>query len=100
MKEEFSTEIQDAVNKRERAWRESRPTEHPLRDVYKGLFEQMVFEASLQEYPPSLPDFRPKIRIVPPVDLPPHYWSSPPFEFTYTNRCVRFRAVCVTSCLT
>ncbi|GJN89445.1 hypothetical protein Rhopal_002431-T1 [Rhodotorula paludigena] len=88
IKEEFSTEIQDAVNKRERAWRKSRPTEHPLRDAYKGLFEQMVFEASLQEYPPSLPDFRPKIRIVPPVDLPPQYWSSPPFEFTYTNRVV------------
>ncbi|GAA6058266.1 hypothetical protein JCM3770_004331 [Rhodotorula araucariae] len=86
--DEFSTEIQDGVNRREEAWALQHPDEHPIRDAYKGLFEQMIVEANAQEYPPTAPDFRPKVRIVPPTGMSPYAWSSPPFEFIYTNRVV------------
>lgn len=48
----------------------------------------MILEANSKEYPPTAPGARPKIRVCGPADAPPEAWSSPPFEFVYTNRCV------------
>ncbi|BGP47537.1 hypothetical protein JCM10450v2_003392 [Rhodotorula kratochvilovae] len=90
--DEFSCEVQDGVNRRERDWARQHPFEHPIRDSYKVLFEQMILEANAQEYPPSAPDFRPKIRIVPPTGLSPHAWSSPPFDVVYSDGIVPMQA--------
>lgn len=49
----------------------------------------MILEANSKEYPPPAPDepdYRPKIRVCGPRDAPDEAWSSPPFEFIYTNR--------------
>uniref|UniRef100_A0A0K3CF27 FGENESH: predicted gene_5.593 protein n=1 Tax=Rhodotorula toruloides TaxID=5286 RepID=A0A0K3CF27_RHOTO len=97
--DEFSTDIQDAVNRRERRSAELHPDELPVRVQYKEIFEQMILEANSKEYPPTAPGTRPKIRVCGPADAPPEAWSSPPFEFIYTNRECNLQCGCGPECI-
>ncbi|GAA6012971.1 hypothetical protein JCM11491_000925 [Sporobolomyces phaffii] len=84
--DEFPKMIQASVQRRERAWKERHPTGNPpLRDSYKGLYEQMISDANSSEYPP---DHRPSIRIIPLGDAKNTDYSSPEFELCYTNRVI------------
>ncbi|GAA5909774.1 hypothetical protein JCM8208_005455 [Rhodotorula glutinis] len=91
---EFDTTIQNEVNRRERRWARRHPHEHPLRESYKTLFELMILEANAKEYSPHEPARRPKIRILPPAGQSAQHWSSPPFEFIYTNRVIYSDGIC------
>ncbi|GAA5941675.1 uncharacterized protein JCM15063_002637 [Sporobolomyces koalae] len=83
---EFPQTIQTSVYRRERQWKKAHPEgEAPLRDGYKLLFEQMIYDANSKEFPPRL---QPKIRVCPPEDALATDWSSPFFEICYTNRIV------------
>ncbi|GAA5906726.1 hypothetical protein JCM6882_003286 [Rhodosporidiobolus microsporus] len=85
-RDEFDTSIHDLVNHKEKDWKKGYIDE-PLRDGYAQLFSNMVNEANTKEYGASHP-FLPTIRVVPARDAPRTAWSSPPFEFIYTNRVV------------
>lgn len=82
--DEFSTAIQDAVNRREARWARLHPDELPIRSEYRVLFEEMILESLSQEYAEG--KGRPTIRVYPPEDAPPEAMSCPPFDFIYTNR--------------
>ncbi|BGP55019.1 hypothetical protein JCM8202v2_002612 [Rhodotorula sphaerocarpa] len=84
--DEFSTAIQDAVNRREARWARLHPDELPIRSEYRVLFEEMILESLSQEYAEG--KGRPTIRVYPPEDAPPEAMSCPPFDFIYTNRVV------------
>ncbi|GAA5926100.1 hypothetical protein JCM3775_005203 [Rhodotorula graminis] len=91
---EFDITIQNEVNRRERRWARRHPDKHPLRESYKTLFELMILEANAKEYSPYRPERRPKIRVLPPTGQSQHHWSSPPFEFIYTNRVIYSDGIC------
>ncbi|GAA6017260.1 hypothetical protein JCM10207_003666 [Rhodosporidiobolus poonsookiae] len=85
---ELRWEIPHDITSREERAREQ-GSEHTLtRYRYKDLFEEMIREATTEDYPANAQARRPKIRVIPADDLPPEAWSSPPFEFIYTNRVV------------
>ncbi|GAA5870959.1 hypothetical protein JCM3774_003489 [Rhodotorula dairenensis] len=86
--DEFSTDIQDTVNRREAKWAKLHPDTLPIRTSYRVMFEQMILEALSDEYGPANSDWRPQIRVCPPRDLPPEAMPCPPFDFIYTNRVV------------
>ncbi|GAA5866559.1 hypothetical protein JCM8547_005459 [Rhodosporidiobolus lusitaniae] len=115
MRDEFDTGIQDHINKKEkevnkRKKRIKKELDKELkaagmdaderavkleqvdervtidRRQYKDSFESMIMEANNAEYPD--PTTRPTVRVLPATDLPYDAWSSPPFEFSYTNRIV------------
>ncbi|GAA5991940.1 hypothetical protein JCM10908_002279 [Rhodotorula pacifica] len=86
--DEFRTEIQDTVNRREAKWAKLHPGVLPIRSGYQVMFEQMILEAVSAEYGPDHATSRPQIRVCPPATLPPEAMSSPPFDFIYTNRVV------------
>ncbi|GAA5904790.1 uncharacterized protein JCM6883_003904 [Sporobolomyces salmoneus] len=84
--DEFPQTLQAAVQKRERAWKKLHPDgKPPLRDGYKLLYEQMIYDANSKEFPPGE---QPTIRIIPLDYARPTDYSSPEFELCYTNRVI------------
>ncbi|GAA5977705.1 hypothetical protein JCM11641_001383 [Rhodosporidiobolus odoratus] len=82
---EFTTDIQDHVNKEEQAWKEGKLVREPGRYCYASLFEQIIQDAN-SEFPPGTEV--PQIRILPAIGCDATDWTSPPFELIYTNRVV------------
>jgi hypothetical protein len=86
MDDEFPQTIQRSVQIREQQWKKTHPNgEPPLRDQYKTLYEQMIFDANRKEFPLGE---QPSIRVIPMANAKPTDYSSPEFEICYTNRVI------------
>ncbi|BGP15330.1 hypothetical protein JCM10213_005260 [Rhodosporidiobolus nylandii] len=80
-RDEFSTELQDYINRREERFRR-KGADEPIRDRYDAAYEEVIAQ-SYSEFPYGR---RPRVRVIPATDLGLHDWASPPFELIYTNR--------------